>query len=75
MAIQHRPHTQRKRLHLKWILCFPLPSSHQALPKQTVHRPLERVPGLPNLLLNQLGQIVVNGESCSHIMMLDLKTS
>ena len=45
-------------------------SGCQPTTQQPVDRPLEGIAGAPNFLLDQHGNIVVNGKSGSHIMML-----
>jgi len=42
----------------------------QAAKKQAVHRPFEGSAGAPLLLLDEHGEVVVDGESGPHIMML-----
>ena len=52
-----------------------LAAGNQALAKQTVHGSLEGTAGTPHFLFNQHGNVVINGKSGSHIMMLSKKTS
>jgi len=52
-----------------------IPAGHQSMPQQAVHGSFERIPAPPDLVLNQLGNIVLNGKSGSHIMMLYNKAS
>ena len=47
----------------------------QAVTEQVVHCAFERTAGAPHLLLDKAGNIVVDGKSGSHIMMLRDKTS
>ena len=47
----------------------------QAPAQQRIHRALERAPGAPHLFLHEGGDIVVEGERGSHIMMLARKAS
>jgi hypothetical protein len=47
----------------------------QAPAEQSVHRAFEGFAGAPLLQLHEHGNIVVNGQSGSHIMMLLLKAS
>lgn len=47
----------------------------QALAEQVVHGALERVARPPDLLLDEAGDIVVDGKGGSHIMMLRDKAS
>jgi hypothetical protein len=47
-----------------------LTAGSQALAQQVVHRTLERVAGAPNLFPHLGGNIIVDGKSGSHIMML-----
>jgi len=47
----------------------------QAMAQQPVDRPLEGVARAPLLLLHKLGNVIVNGKSGSHIMMLFWKAS
>jgi hypothetical protein len=43
--------------------------------QQIVHRTLERVAGASDLLLHKAGDIVVDGKSGAHIMMLEYEAS
>ena len=57
-------------LFLLWII-----AGDQPLPQQPVHRSFERIAASPDLVLNQPGNIIVNGKSSAHIMMLERKAS
>ena len=50
-------------------------AGNQALAEQSIHRPLEGAAGAPLLLLDEHGNVVVDSESGSHIMMLGWKAS
>jgi len=52
-----------------------IPAGNQPLPQQPVDGALEGVSRAADFLLNELGDIVVDGESGSHIMMLIVKAS
>jgi len=70
----------QSRVHRDWRHYKSLPGlgiafGGQAPAEQIVYGPLERVAGAPDLLLDKAGDVVVNRESSSHIMMLFSKTS
>lgn len=48
---------------------------HQTYLEQLVHSGLERISGTPNFAIDQLGDIVVDSKSLSHIMMLNKMAS
>lgn len=75
MTVEHRSHAQRKRLYGKRLFPSRFGGSSQPQPQQSVHSRLKRLPRPLDLLVNQLGNIVVDSERGSHIMMLDAKTS
>ena len=50
-------------------------AGRQAPAQQVVHGAFERVAGAPDLFLDETGDVVVDGESGSHIMMLCMETS
>ena len=54
----------------KWLFRLQVAAGIQPAAQQPVDRPLEGVAGTPLLLLHEHGDVVVNGESGSHIMML-----
>jgi hypothetical protein len=70
MPVQHFADPKWKGRHDKGLRSRFLMRVHQASPEKAVHRSLEGVSGAPLLLLHQHGNIVVNGQSGSHIMML-----
>lgn len=61
--------------HYKSLSGLRIAAGGQAPAQQSVHGALERVAGAPDLLLDEAGNVVVNRESRSHIMMLQRKTS
>ncbi len=75
MAIQHLAHTQRKGLDNKWLYCLRLVGSAESAAEQPIDSPFEGVARAPHLLLHQHGNVIVNGKSGSHIMMLQLEAS
>ena len=60
---------QLERLHDKW-LSDGLFRDRQAQPQKAVHHLLKRLARFTSLLLKQVGYIIVEGKSSSHIMML-----
>ena len=54
----------------KWLFRLQFAAGIQSTAQQPVDRPLEGVAGTPLLLLHKHGNVVVNGESSPHIMML-----
>jgi hypothetical protein len=69
------PDSQREGRHDKRLGDSFLLRVHQAEVEQTIDRPLEGVARAPLLLLDEHGNVVVDGESLPHIMMLTLKAS
>jgi len=65
----------RDRCNDKWLFRLSVAACIQAAKEQPVHRALERVAGAPLLLRDKHGNVVVDGESRSHIMMLNWKAS
>ena len=68
------------RVHCDWgdhksLSWLRIAVSGQAPAEQAVHRALEGVARAPLLLLHEHGNVVVNGKSGSHIMMLTSKAS
>lgn len=76
-AVDAEPRFQaeRKRRHLEWLARFRLAGSGHSEPQQPVDRPLEGVARPPHLVIHEVGDIVVDGKSSPHIMMLCDKTS
>ena len=58
------------RRYDKWLFRRKAAAGIQSPAQQPVDRPLEGVAGTPLLLLHKHGNVVVNGESSPHIMML-----
>jgi len=60
--------------HLEWrasrVVC-----RRYAQTQEPIHNLLEWLPGLPHFFAQDDVDIIVNGKSVSHIMMLSLKTS
>ncbi len=75
IIVESRLEPHRKRRHFKRLNRLRLTGSIQTRTQKPVDRPLEGVARLTHLLLDQAGNIVIDGESCSHIMMLDMKAS
>jgi hypothetical protein len=50
-------------------------ASHESEAQEVINHRLERPAGATALFRQQTGDIVVNGEGCSHIMMLSPNTS
>jgi len=75
VPVQHLADTRRKRPHYKSLCRLRLFGSYQSLPQQTVHSSLERLARPLHLLLQEMGNVVVESESSPHIMMLGAKTS
>jgi len=75
IVTQPRWQAHRARGNLKGLISRFLPRVHQAEAKQPVNRPFEGVACAPLLLLHQPGNVVVNGQSGPHIMMLGRKAS
>ena len=70
VVIEPRFQAERKRRHLEGFARLRLDSGGQPEPQQPVDRRLEGATGAPDLLLHEAGNVVVNGESGAHIMML-----
>lgn len=70
MTVQHFADPERKGRHYKGLRGSSLLDVHQATTQQCVHRSLEGVTGAPLLLFQKHGNVVVDGKSGSHIMML-----
>jgi len=66
---------KRKRRHLEGLGLGFSPRIHQAEAEQTIDGGLEGVARLTHLLLDQHGDVVVDRESGSHIMMIRLNAS
>ena len=66
---------QEKRRHHKWFYGLGISAGGQALAEQGVDGALEGVAGAADLFLDQAGNVVVEGEGGSHIMMLPSKAS
>jgi hypothetical protein len=64
-----------KRLHHKRLRGLRIAAGSQALAEQSIDGALERAAGAAYLFLDQAGDVVVEGEGGSHIMMLILKAS
>jgi hypothetical protein len=62
-------------LYYKTLPGLRIAAGNQATPEQAVHRSLEGVTRAPLLLLHKHGNVVVDSESGSHIMMFSLKAS
>jgi hypothetical protein len=75
MTVQHLTDPERDRLDDKPLLCPRFRSCREAKTQQLVDSPLIGVTRTPHFLLHKRGHIVVNGQSCSHIMMLPKKAS
>ena len=63
------------RCNDKWLFWLKAAASIQSAAQQPVDRPFEGVTRAPDFLLDKHGDVVVDGESGSHIMMLSLKAS
>jgi len=61
-------------LNLEWLARLLL-RRRQPEAQVSVHHLLERLPGLPNFLVEQGSHIVIESKSGAHIMMLPMKTS
>jgi len=75
LVILSRAHTHEKRLDDKGSRGLVLLIGYDSEPQQPIHRPLQRAAGAPYLLVNQHGNVVIDGECGSHIMMFTLKAS
>lgn len=69
VVAQSFPQSERQRCHNEWLARFSI-AVRQALAQKIVHGGLEGAAGAAQLLPNQSGYVVVEGESGSHIMML-----
>ena len=70
----------RREAHLAWryhkvLSGLRIAAGNQALAEQSVDRPLEGSAGTSLLLLDEHSEVVVDGESGPHIMMLSKKAS
>lgn len=61
----------RVRRYDERLVLFRLAGSGQTQTQQPVYGAFEGLTGMANLLLDKLGHVIVNGESSTHIMMLD----
>ena len=68
VVAQPFPQSKRKGCHNEWLALSI--TVRQPLAEKTVHGALEGAAGAAQLLPNQSGYVVVEGESGSHIMML-----
>ena len=62
-------------LYYKALSGLRIAAGDQALAEQSIHGALEGVARVPLLLLDEDGNVVVDGQSGSHIMMLSKKAS
>jgi len=69
------PNAQRERCHHKRLGISLFLRITQTALQQAVHRPFEGSARAPSFLLDECGNVVVDGESGSHIMMLGWKAS
>lgn len=70
MAVQHLADSERNWLDDKRLFYSRLGRCGQALAQKAVYCPLQGFTRAPHLLFDELGYIVIDGESSSHIMML-----
>ena len=75
VVILSRPQSHKKRRHLEGFVRHRLIGYGQPLPQEPIDSPLERVTGALDFLLYEAGNIVVDGESGSHIMMIRIESS
>jgi hypothetical protein len=66
--------SQLHRLHYEW-LSDRLPGGRQARAQKAIYDLLERLTGLARFLIQKAGNVIVEGKSGSHIMMLYHMTS
>lgn len=74
MTVQHFADPERNGRHYKRLPLSPW-CFHQSLPQKTVYGAFKRIACSAHLILDEARNIVVNGESRSHIMMLISKAS
>jgi hypothetical protein len=68
-------HSGKQRLHDKGLRFSPSVATGQTKAQQPIDRSFERIPGALGLMFQEDGNVVVDGECGSHIMMLLLKAS
>ena len=61
---------ERPRFDLEWLGRLRRSGGNDSQPQEAVHRALEGFTGAFALLLQQFGNVLVDGKSLSHIMML-----
>ena len=72
MAVQHLTDPEGERFDDKRLFPFGLGRRSEPQTQQPVDGALEGLTGMPNLLLDELGYVIIDSESRTHIMMLNL---
>ena len=70
-----RSKAHRSRRNLERTGGLRLPRMSQAQTQKTIHNNFERLAAAPNFLIEKDRDVIVNGECCSHTMMLGWKAS